>query len=419
MPERTVSFSSIESADLVDDDRLAELYLDAVHREWWPLGNKAVLEFWCLAEKALQDDQYGTPGRLFHSLIKSKELGRITDGQEQRALQRMPAHAREALVARAGLREPQAPLAKVEQPIQHQDTEPVGLELWTDGSERVVYHHSVMMVCFLPQKRLPPHEREYVVRHGHAALRIEAGTLIDPENVGQFKQLPVPYGSRARMILPYINAYALQHRTRTVDLGRSLRGFMTRIGLSFDGRRGSSDNRTGPSAGVGTPASGSLAQRQTPRAFGHYRGRGVVLDGEGLAAAVTLGTGNGPLREVLRRDQGTARAAGHGPPSQALALSATDGPLFLAHLSNSADRGPQEGPYPVGGVAAGVRSRCGVSPAVQAATHPGHEGRGAGVFGVPGIDSRPSVDPRTFEPTGTETREHSLATVSLFPVSAN
>ena len=238
MPERTVSFSSIESADLVDDDRLAELYLDAVHREWWPLGNKAVLEFWCLAEKALQDDQYGTPGRLFHSLIKSKELGRITDGQEQRALQRMPAHAREALVARAGLREPQAPLAKVEQPIQHQDTEPVGLELWTDGSERVVYHHSVMMVCFLPQKRLPPHEREYVVRHGHAALRIEAGTLIDPENVGQFKQLPVPYGSRARMILPYINAYALQHRTRTVDLGRSLRGFMTRIGLSFDGRRG-------------------------------------------------------------------------------------------------------------------------------------------------------------------------------------
>ena len=357
-----------------------------MHREWWPLGNKAVLDFWCLAEKAQQDDQYGTPGRLFHSLIKSKELGRITDGQEQRALQRMPAHAREALVARASLREPQAPLAKVEQPIQRQDTEPVGLELWTDGSERVVYHHSVMMVCFLPQKRLPPHEREYIIRHGHAALRIEAGTLIDPENVGQFKQLPVPYGSRARLILPYINAYALQHWTRTVDLGRSLRGFMTRIGLSFDGRRGVQITEQ-----VQALASAHLLlglwHNDRPRAHLATIADEVSFWMERDSRQRLLWEPEMVLSEryydAIRE---RPRAAGHGPPSQALALSATDGPLFLAHLSNSADRGPQEGPYPVGGVAAGVRSRCGVSPAVQAATHPGHEGRGTGVFGVPGID---------------------------------
>ena len=75
-------------------------------------------------------------------------------------------------------------------------------------------------------------------RHGLAALRIEAGTLIDPAEVGTFRPFPVPFGSRARLILPYINGYALRHQTRTVDLGRSLRAFMTHLGLSFDGRRG-------------------------------------------------------------------------------------------------------------------------------------------------------------------------------------
>ena len=238
MAERPAIIGSIESADLRDDDRLAELYVEAVRRKWWPAGNKQVLDFWCLAEKALQDDQYGTPERLFYALVKSKELKRITDGQEQRAQQRMPAHAREALAARAAAPEARLPLAKVEQPVKREDAESVGVELWTDDNERVVYHHSIMMMCFLPQKCLPTHQRDYVVRHGQAALRIEAGTLIDPGKVGQFKQLPVPYGSRARIVLPYINAYAIRHRTRTVDLGRSLREFITRIGLSFDGRRG-------------------------------------------------------------------------------------------------------------------------------------------------------------------------------------
>ena len=62
MAERPVSFASIEPGDLADDDRLTELYVEAVRRGWWLVGNNTVLDFWCLAEKALQDDKYGTPG---------------------------------------------------------------------------------------------------------------------------------------------------------------------------------------------------------------------------------------------------------------------------------------------------------------------------------------------------------------------
>ena len=233
------NLAAIELVDLQDDERLTDLYVEAVRRNWWPPGNKAVLDFWCLAEKALQDDKYGTPGRLFHSLIKSKELGRITDGQEQRAQRRMPSEAREALVQRASAaHEPTMPVPVAEKQFDREHDEELVATVWGSVAETVVYHHSVMMMCFLPQKCLPMAQREYVIRHGHAALRIEGGTLIDPAEVGRFKTLPVPFGSRARIILPYINAYALRHKTREVDLGSSLRQFISRMGLSFDGRRG-------------------------------------------------------------------------------------------------------------------------------------------------------------------------------------
>ena len=233
------SLAAIESADLQDDDRLADLYVEAVRCNWWPAGNKAVLDFWCLAEKALQDDQYGTPGRLFHSLVKAKELGRVTDGQEQRAQRRMPSEAREALVQRTSApHESTPPVPVADKVLDREHNEELVATVWGTVADSVVYHHSVMMMCFLPQKCLPMTQREYVIRHGHAALRIEAGTLIDPAQVGCFKTLPVPFGSRARIILPYINAYAIRNKTREVDLGRSLREFISRMGLSFDGRRG-------------------------------------------------------------------------------------------------------------------------------------------------------------------------------------
>lgn len=240
----SVTFARVERIDLTDDARLSQLYLDAVRRGWWPAGPAAVLDFWALAEKALQEDSQGTPGRLFHSLVKSKERGRITNGQEQRAQRRMPSHARDALVARAdaGSAPDRQPVAHVAAPAIRtavsSDLSADMADLWEADPDRVVYHHSIMMMCFLPQKRLPDAQRHYVVRHGRAALRIEAGTLIDPAEVGTFRSFPVPFGSRARLILPYINGYALRNQTRTVDLGRSLRAFMTRIGLSFDGRRG-------------------------------------------------------------------------------------------------------------------------------------------------------------------------------------
>ena len=253
--ERKAAFSRIERDDLLDDARLSALYVEAVVKGWWPIGNREVLEFWCYAEKALQDDGLGTPGRLFHALVKRKDSSRVTDGQERRAQRRMPAGARESLVARAARASGGGPV-RVESvassrlvdadgeaslpapPSEERAVLPEEGEAAVFGTRKVGYLHSVMMMCFLPQKRLPADEREYVVQHGRAMLQVEAGVMADPNRVGVRKRCAVPFGSRARLILPFINAYAVQNRSREVDLGSSLREFLGRLGMTVDGRRG-------------------------------------------------------------------------------------------------------------------------------------------------------------------------------------
>ena len=81
---------NIDAADLRDNERLGALYLEAVHRKFWANTDQSVLDFWCLAEKALHDDRAGTPGRLFYALVKRKSAQMITERAEQAALARMP-----------------------------------------------------------------------------------------------------------------------------------------------------------------------------------------------------------------------------------------------------------------------------------------------------------------------------------------
>lgn len=221
-------FDQITADDLRDDGRLAALYVEAVRRGFWTNSHGAALEFACFAEKALADDAQGTPGRLFYALVKRKDGARVTNAHEDRALRRFPSALREELVARAT-----AAGLPAKRPVPD---EAEAALFGVDGDRRIGYQHSVMMMCFLPQKRTD--RRVHTTRHGRAALRVEAGTLANPRAVGDIRECPLPHGSRARLIIPYINAYAIRHATRDVDLGRSLRNFLNSLGLSVDGRRG-------------------------------------------------------------------------------------------------------------------------------------------------------------------------------------
>ena len=218
-------FHNITGSDLSDDDRLRLLYLEAVRRKFWPNTARDVLEFWCLAEKALNDDKHGTPGKLFYSLVKAKASRFITDTHERRAMARIHSADRQALVDQA---------AEAEEPPTPSPDE---IENALVGRD-VGFYHAIMMQCFLPQKALPNGRREWQVRHGRASMLVEAGRVVIPEKTHEFRRCDVPAGTKPRLILPYILGYAISRKTREIDMGKSLRRFMKNIGMPVTGRNG-------------------------------------------------------------------------------------------------------------------------------------------------------------------------------------
>jgi hypothetical protein len=71
-------------------------------------------------------------------------------------------------------------------------------------------------------------------KHGHrVTLLIEPGRLKTVK--GDLRLHGVPYGARARMILLYLQTQAVRTGSREVALGRSMRDWMERMGLSVGG----------------------------------------------------------------------------------------------------------------------------------------------------------------------------------------
>ena len=218
-------FDNITDRDLRDDERLSALYLEAVRRKFWSNNPTAVLNFWCLAEKALQDDTKGTPGRLFYSLVKEKSVHLLTNAIEHRAMSRMSSSDRHTLVAKArdvGVL-----------PAPRPDETQAAL-----FGRDIGYHHGVMMQCFMPQKRLPEGQTTFQSIHGRSSLLMRAGLLADVNEAHRFVQCGVPFGAKARIIMPYIVGYAVQRRTPVIDMGRSLRRFMETVRMPIGGRSG-------------------------------------------------------------------------------------------------------------------------------------------------------------------------------------
>ena len=218
-------FDKITGSDLADDDRLRLLYVEAVRRKFWPNTARDVLEFWCLAEKALNDDKHGTPGKLFYSLVRAKVSRFVTGAHEQRAMARIHSAERQALVDQAGGGDgsPAPSPDEVEDALVGRD---------------IGFYHAIMMQCFLPQKALPNGRREWQVRHGRASMLVESGRVVIPEKTHEFRHCDVPAGTKPRLILPYIMGYAVSRKTREIDMGKSLRRFMKNIGMPVTGRNG-------------------------------------------------------------------------------------------------------------------------------------------------------------------------------------
>jgi Plasmid encoded RepA protein len=87
--------------------------------------------------------------------------------------------------------------------------------------------------CALPHRRLTPDAR-WEIGGERVRLVVEPG-LRPSSDDGPMEHVGVPYGSVARLILLFLQTEALKKNTREVELGGSLRQWLSKIGASIGG----------------------------------------------------------------------------------------------------------------------------------------------------------------------------------------
>jgi hypothetical protein len=85
----------------------------------------------------------------------------------------------------------------------------------------------------LPHRRLPDDE-EWQIRSDYISLIVQPG--LRSSSVGRAEKIGVPYGSRARLLMFYIQSEAIRTGSKEVHLGRSLNAWMLKMGISIGGK---------------------------------------------------------------------------------------------------------------------------------------------------------------------------------------
>jgi hypothetical protein len=103
-----------------------------------------------------------------------------------------------------------------------------------DRPERIDFLHTVQCQCGIPYKNPGDDVREWDRKQGGAALRIEAGSAIDPRT-GEFVKLGLPYGEKPRLVLIHLASEAVRTGQPVVDVEDSMTSFARSLRIETNG----------------------------------------------------------------------------------------------------------------------------------------------------------------------------------------
>jgi hypothetical protein len=117
---------------------------------------------------------------------------------------------------------------------QHKGLVDIAAEVLSDDAGKIGITYAGFCLTGLPHKRLAD-EAPWEKKGHRVTLYIEPGRMKTPKGP---KLYGVPYGARARMILLYLQTQAIRTGSRDVELGRSMRDWLQRMGLTWGGETG-------------------------------------------------------------------------------------------------------------------------------------------------------------------------------------
>ena len=92
------------------------------------------------------------------------------------------------------------------------------------------FMHSVLCHVGLPRSRTDA--RIFERSSGNSAIAIEAGRLWLR---GKMHEQPLPYGAKPRLVLIHLCSEAVRTKSTVIEIGRSVRDFLSRLGLDHGG----------------------------------------------------------------------------------------------------------------------------------------------------------------------------------------
>lgn len=108
----------------------------------------------------------------------------------------------------------------------------IAAEVMGDDVGRIGITYTGFCLTSLPHKKLA--DTESWEKRGHkVTLLIEPGKM--RVGRGPAQMFGVPYGARARMLLLYLQTEAVRTGSREIELGRSMRDWLGRMGLTYGG----------------------------------------------------------------------------------------------------------------------------------------------------------------------------------------
>lgn len=113
----------------------------------------------------------------------------------------------------------------------------LGCEIATTSVDDLGFIHSIMAQCALPTVRPPEGVLVWERQQGRARLSLEAGRVLDPKS-GQYIQLALPYGPKARLLLMHLNSEAIRRQSPIIPVEDTMTAFFRRLmGKTQDGRQ--------------------------------------------------------------------------------------------------------------------------------------------------------------------------------------
>jgi len=93
--------------------------------------------------------------------------------------------------------------------------------------------HAILCQVGMPRRAVK--ERIFERENGAASMILEAGRLWNGKGKG-FKEYPLPYGVKPRLVMVHIGTQAVRYRSKEIEIGNSTHDFIKELGFDTSGR---------------------------------------------------------------------------------------------------------------------------------------------------------------------------------------